>query len=197
MCYGFQHSLVLQRSVLNNSCCLTVLCLLLQWSSVNMTWNIKLTLNITKTPLTLHFVFSYSDGAKTKTHSLPEDFWGTEHPPCGHVSCRVVSTQTGVGHGVTWPGQWALEGAAQVVKGPGYDDVVVETDQRGHAQHPDADTCEQRQKKSSRGTDVRRQQDAVLSPVTTQVQIPPCLAAKMLLPPIGLKCVLQCYWCEF
>lgn len=31
-----------------------------------MTWNIKLTLNITKTPLTLHFVFSYSDSAKNK-----------------------------------------------------------------------------------------------------------------------------------
>lgn len=66
----------------------------------------------------------------------------------GIVSRCVVATENSVSESVTGPGQGALEGAPQVVEGPGYDHVVVEAHQRGHAQHPDANPCRRRAKKS-------------------------------------------------
>lgn len=72
------------------------------------------------------------------THLLPENLRGAQDVT-GGISC-AVATETCVGHSVTGPGQGALERAAQVVKCPGYNYIIVETYQRGHTQHPDANT---------------------------------------------------------
>lgn len=75
---------------------------------------------------------------KKKEHLLPEDFCGAQVFTSGAVPCVV--TESCIGYSITGPGQWALEGAAQVVKRPCYDDVVVQTHQRGHTEHPNANT---------------------------------------------------------
>lgn len=51
-----------------------------------------------------------------------------------------------ISHSVAGPRQGALEGAAQVVEGPRNDHVIVEAHQRGHAQHPDTDAWQRRQR---------------------------------------------------
>lgn len=73
---------------------------------------------------------------------LPEFFCGAESSTSGAVARGVVTTESSVGYSVTGPGQGALERAAQVIKCPGYDDVIVETHQRGHTEHANANTYE-------------------------------------------------------
>lgn len=77
-------------------------------------------------------------------HSLPEDLRGAEQF-CGVVCCRVVTTEMCVSLSVAGPRQGALKGAAQVVERPRDDHIIVETHQRGHAQHPYADSWQRRQ----------------------------------------------------
>ena len=81
-------------------------------------------------------------------HLLPEEFGGAEGFTGGAVARVVLTTETCIGQSVTGPGQGALERAAQVVKGPRYDDVIVETHQRGHTEHPNANTYEKWQERS-------------------------------------------------
>lgn len=75
-------------------------------------------------------------------HLLPEFLRGAEDFTRGAVARNV--TETCVGHSIAGPGQRALKRAAQVVERPRYDHVVVETHQRGHTQHPNADTYNKR-----------------------------------------------------
>lgn len=78
-------------------------------------------------------------------HLLPEVFCGAEDFTSGAIARCAVTTESSVGYSITGPRQRALERAAQVVKRPRDNDVIVETHQRGHTQHPDADTYEKRQ----------------------------------------------------
>lgn len=50
-----------------------------------------------------------------------------------------------ISHSVAGPRQGALKGAAQVVECPRDDHIVVETHQRGHAQHPYTDAWQRKQ----------------------------------------------------
>ena len=79
------------------------------------------------------------DMTRAGKHALPEHLRRAQESSRS-VSCGAVATETGVSDSVTGPGQGALKGAPQVVEGPRYDHVVVEAHQRGHTQHPDADT---------------------------------------------------------
>lgn len=79
----------------------------------------------------------------TKAHLLPENLCGAEDFASGAIA-RSAVTETCVGYGITGPGQRALERAAQVEERPCYNDVIVETHQRGHAEHADADTYRKR-----------------------------------------------------
>ena len=85
---------------------------------------------------------------KKKTNLLPEDLCGAEASTSGAVASGVVPTETCVGYSITGPGQRALERAAQVVKRPRYNDVIVETHQCGHADHPNANTYKKRHRKT-------------------------------------------------
>lgn len=81
----------------------------------------------------------------TKTHLLPENLCGAEDFSSGAIASGAVTTETRVGYSIAGPGQRALERAAQVVKRPRYDDVIVETHQRGHTEHPNANTYKKTQ----------------------------------------------------
>lgn len=81
--------------------------------------------------------------AKTR-YLLPEVLCGAEHFSSRAIAGYVVIAETCIGYGVTGPRQRALERAEQVVKRPRYDDVIVETHQRGDAQHPNANTYKRR-----------------------------------------------------
>lgn len=83
---------------------------------------------------------------------LPKNFRGGASSTRRAVACRDVAADSCVGDGVTWPRQRALEGTAQVVKGPGYDDIVVETNQRGHTQHPNSNTYNHTEKNKKKHT---------------------------------------------
>lgn len=86
------------------------------------------------------------------SYSLPENLCGAEEFTGGAVAGCAVTTETCIGNSIAGPGQRALEGAAQVVERPRYNDVVVETHQRGHTQHPDANTCGRRRNLKPSGT---------------------------------------------
>lgn len=76
---------------------------------------------------------------------LPEVLCGAEDFTSGAIDRSAITTESSVGYSITGPRQRALERTAQVVKCPCYNDIIVETHQCRHAQHPDADTCEKTQ----------------------------------------------------
>lgn len=73
-------------------------------------------------------------------HLLPENLCRAVGSFQGAVATRAITADSSIGHGFTWPRQGALERAAQVVKCPCDDHVIVKTHQCGHAQHPDSNT---------------------------------------------------------
>lgn len=86
-----------------------------------------------------------------KTHLLPENLCGAQDFASGAISSCVVATETYIGYSITGPGQGALERAAQVVKRPCYNYIIVETYQRGHTQHPNANTYKKRHRVEKTG----------------------------------------------
>lgn len=77
-------------------------------------------------------------------HLPPENLCGAESFTSGAIASGGITTETYIGYRLTGPGQRALERAAQVVKSPCYNDVIVETHQRGHTEHPNANTYKKR-----------------------------------------------------
>lgn len=74
-------------------------------------------------------------------HSLPENFCWAVPSFHGAIANGAITADQSVAQGITRPGQGALERAAQVVKCPRYDHIIVEAHQRGHTQHPDSNAC--------------------------------------------------------
>lgn len=73
----------------------------------------------------MYFFLKQRRGFFTNKNLLPEFFCGTEAFTSGAITSGAVSTETHVGRSITGPGQRALERAAQVVKRPRYNDVIV------------------------------------------------------------------------
>lgn len=63
---------------------------------------------------------------QTKAHLLPENLCGAQDPTRAVGSC-VVTTKPCISDSITGPGQGALKRAAQVVKRPRYDYIIVKT----------------------------------------------------------------------
>lgn len=99
----------------------------------------------------LHKLVEAFSQRKKKPNLLPEFFCGAEAFTSGAITSGVVSTETHIGHSITGPGQRALERVAQEVKRPRYNDVIVETHQRGHTEHPNANTFRERHSLSISG----------------------------------------------